>query len=218
VTITFQDAVNAAALDPDQKHAVFYADGNWPNEAAVRARCPHAELFAITVRGATGHEYFCVDCETGDVSVAGAIAWVQKQVALGVDPVCVYANQNTWESLGLRNALAHYGKRIKRWVAAYPGSGANVTAGYDAHQYASGDVDRNIALDDFFTASSKPKPKPHNSGIAKAEITVDLKTGKATIHGTKGEHVEFGGATKQLHYKVELKVGKGGGKWHINKS
>lgn len=150
--ISFEDAVTASNLNPDQLYAVFYCDGIYANEAAVRARCPRAKLFAITVFGKTGNGIFACDCETGDLTVAQAIAWVEEQIKLGVELICVYADLDRWENQGLKVALAHYGSRIKRWVADYDDS-AVIPGGYDAKQYEGGitsGVDQDVALATFF--------------------------------------------------------------------
>ena len=42
--ISFQDAVNAANLNPNQLYAVYYCDGRFANHTAVAARCSHAKL------------------------------------------------------------------------------------------------------------------------------------------------------------------------------
>src|ERR1700733_2688650 len=120
--INFKDAVNASILDQTASHAVFYMDGDFENEAAVRAQCPHAKLYAITVRGATGHGIFACDSETGDLDIPQTEAWTAAQVALNVSPIVDYANQDRWLNLGLLAALAHYGERIERWDADYDGS------------------------------------------------------------------------------------------------
>jgi hypothetical protein len=163
--IEFADTVTAEHLDPNQTHCVYYVDGLYANEAAVRARCPKAKLYGITVEGKTGKDVFACDSETGDLTVAATEAWVAAQIGLDVDPCCVYADLDRWENQGLLGALAKYGSRIKRWVADY-NNVAIVPGGYDAHQYSGGitdAVDKNVALETFFSPSKPPAPvDPHH--------------------------------------------------------
>lgn len=156
--IEFQDAVGASVLNPDALYAIYYADGSWPNETAVRAQCPHAKLFGVTVRGLTGPSIFACDCETGDLTPAEAVAWVSRQVDLGVKTICVYANLDTWLNQGLKAALDHYGARIKRWVADFNGVDA-IQPWADAEQYSSTDIDLDVARATFF-GDPVPPPKP----------------------------------------------------------
>lgn len=210
-TLTFEDAVTAGNLDPNQKQAVYYIDGVFANRTAVQHQCPKAVLHGITVRGLTGASVFACDCETGDLTPAQAEAWVAEQVKLDVPLVCVYANLSTWQN-SLTAALAKYGSRVKRWVAHFDGI-AQVPAGFDCKQYQTGKVDKNIALGSFFTPPAPPKPVgPH--GHARFEGTVDIATGKVIgVHGVPGVGVHFAGAEKWLDVQVQLQVGKGGGHW-----
>lgn len=208
--VRFQDAVTAANIELPEQYGLYYMDGLFANHTAVAARLPHAKLFAITVRGATGPSVFACDCEVGDLTPAQAEAWVATQVRLGVHLVCVYANLSTWQD-GLQAALAKYGKRIKRWVARFDGV-AQVPAGFDAKQYATGRVDRDIALSNFFVPVV-PKPDvPH--GHAHFAGTVDISSGKIIgVHGLPGVGVHFAGPERWLDVGVQLQVGRGGGHW-----
>lgn len=156
--INFKDAVDASVLDPNATHAVYYIDGRYANEAAVRARCPHAKLHAITVMGATGKDIFACDSETGDLTIPQTETWVAEQVRLGAWPIVAYANQDRWLNLGLLTALAKYGNRIERWDADYDGV-AEVPPWADAKQYASTNVDFDVARANFFDAPG-PSPAP----------------------------------------------------------
>lgn len=202
-TISFDDSVTATNLPTTQKYGVYYVDGKYANEAAVKVRLPKAKLLGITVTGKTGPDVAVCDCEKGDLTVAQAVAWVEAQIKLDVDPLVVYANASTWSG-GLKADLAKYGKRIKRWVASYPGIGAKVPSGFDAHQYAGGvnvPVDRNIALATFFTPSALPP-----SGVGKFSGTFNCDTGKWTIkhrHGSVKWHGKPAAWTASLTASVE---------------
>lgn len=208
--IRFQDAVTAGNIELPEQYGVYYMDGLFANHGAVSARLPRAKLFAITVRGATGPNIFACDCEVGDLTPAHAEAWVAEQVRLGVPLVCVYANLSTWQG-GLLRALAKYGKRIKRWVARFDGV-AQVPAGFDCKQYATGRFDADIALSDFFVPFA-PKPVPPH-GHAHFTGTVDIASGKIIgVHGLPGVGVHFAGPERWLDVGVQLQVGRGGGHW-----
>lgn len=170
-SLTFDDAVTAGYLPSNQEYGVYYCDGDYANLEAVRARLPHATLFAITVFGRTGKGVFACDCELGDLTESQAVAWVEEQIRLDVDLICVYASADYWHN-GLWAALEKYGPRIKRWCADYNGVKSTtvvyegVTYQFDAHQYSSdARLDYDVAADGFFTpmpkaVTKKHKPKP----------------------------------------------------------
>lgn len=209
-TLFFEDAVTAANLPSNQAHAVYYVDGLFQNHLAVARQCPHAHLYGITVHGLTGPEIVACDCEKGDLTPAQAVEWVAAQVRLNVPLIIVYANLSTWQT-DLLAPLAKYGRRIKRWVAHFDNV-PQVPAGFDAKQYATGAVDRNIALQDFFTPFA-PKPDLPR-GHAHFQGTVDVATGKILgVHGMPGVGVHFTGPEKWLDVNLQLQVGQGGGHW-----
>lgn len=205
--ITFFDSVDADALPQAQTHGLFYVDGKYANEAAVRHRLPHARLIGLTVAGNIADG---CDCEHGDLTETQTVAWVAQRVKAGQRLVIVYASRATWDG-GLKVALAHHGNRIRRWVADYDGK-ALVPAGFDAHQYAGnvktriGTVDKNIASELLFEPWQPPKP----SGVAKFEGTVDLDTGQWTIrklHGTATFHGQAAAYYAQIKIDVSDSYG-----------
>lgn len=178
--ISFKDAVNANGLDQNATDAVYYCDGLYANEAAVRARCPRARLHAITVRGATGKGIFALDSENGDIDTGAKVdfpeteTWVSEQIKLGVEPIVVYANQDRWLNLGLLAALGKLLQRlgqpqdrIERWDADYDGV-ATVPPWASAKQYMDGNVDLNVALAGFFDGPPKPAPDPKFASFKQA--------------------------------------------------
>ena len=207
--LTMFDAVTVGNLPATARYVALYVDGQYANLPAGKARCPHAEVLTITVTGGAAD---CCDCEAGDLTPAQAEAWVAERLAAGQYRPCVYANAATW-SAGLEAALAKYGSRIRRWTAAYPGAGATVPAGFDAHQYAGGvtaPYDTSVCLADFFDG---PPPPVHewsaelqlavpegSTGVARFHGSVDLATGGWVIDGSPGI----------VHWS-----GSGGGNWRI---
>lgn len=210
--INFEDAVTASNLNPAQRFAVYYADGHYANQKAVRARCPHAALYAITVLGLTGKGIFACDCEEGDMTVAQTVAWVGKQIALNVELVCVYANLDRWTNQGLLTALSHHGSRIKRWVADYTNVPA-IPAWADAEQFATGSVDKDVALANFFKAATpvKPVPKPPapkaNTGTVRFTGSLNLANETYTIHKLLSTGKRQVGQTYKATVEVDVKPG-----------
>jgi hypothetical protein len=216
--ISFKDAVNAAALDPNAKVAVFYADGLYANRAEVAARCPHAALYGITVHGLTGPGIFACDCEAGDLTVGQAESWVAEQVLLDVRLICVYASLDTWERQGLLAALHKYGKRIKRWVADWNGDPHSMPGWADADQYTSlPNVDLDVARADFFK-DTQPAPLIPR-GAAHFAGTFSLNHGIWDVHGTPWPGVHFGPQhAPEVWDSAELQVCRQGprrGQWRI---
>lgn len=189
MTIAFEDAILASNLTEGLTHGVYYVDGRYANHWAVKARLPKAKLLGITVLGTKGKGIQICDCENGDLTLASAEAWVAAQIELGVYRPCVYASLSTWNS-GLLTNLAHYGTKIRRWLALWDNV-ATIPQGYDAKQYINdvGGVDKSVALDTFFDTSAPkppaptPKPPPaSNNGKIHAFLTLDLDTDVWTIH------------------------------------
>lgn len=215
--IDFQDATNASNLNPNQKYAVFYVDGRFANRAAVAARCPHAKLYGITVLGATGPGIFAADSETGDLSVASTLRWVETQIKLGVKLIAVYANENRWLNEGLLAGVQALERKhkvnVRKWLAHYTGKRTLEFPWVDAEQYADpGPVDLNVALAKFF-GDAKPAPAVHewsaeiqltvpegSTGVAHFAGTVNLNSGQWHAVGADGS-VKWSGP--------------GGGHWRI---
>lgn len=209
--IQFFDDVTVANIPANATHVAYYMDGSFVNEKAMKARFPHAQMISITSLG--GNADAC-DCEDTLMTIEQTEAWVAKRLKAGAYHPRVYANEDRWDNQGLLAALAKYGDRILRWEAAYPGIGAKVRPGFAAHQYATGILDTNVCLPDFF---DKAKPKPaHDTGVAVAQIKVNAVTGVPHIHHMPGT-VKFAGAKHVYEFHGSLKGGKGGGQWSIRR-
>lgn len=204
------DAVTTANFPLSTKVAACYVDGRFANVAGVRARLPKAHILTISTQGAVAD---CVDCESGDLTIPETIAWVDRRVAAGAGLIVVYANLSTWDG-GLMSGLAHYGNRIKRWLA-HPKTAPTIPAGFDAKQYIwRGDIDISVISKTFLTPWSPPKKPDVPKGKARALVTVDLATQKVTaVRGTPGVGVHFAGSEHWMPVQVALNIGKGGGKW-----
>lgn len=209
MSITMYDSVTVSTIPGNATAVAGYVDGLFDNFGALVAAFPHAHHLSITVTPGVGAA--CCDCEVGDLSVGEAIGWVQFALDGGIWRPCVYANADRWENQGLRGALAHYGNRIRRWIAAYPGTGANVPAGYDAHQYSDNALGRNldasVCRDDFF-GSAPPK----RSGVAKLNLSYGLSDGTWDLQPLPG-HVTF--AAPKQWASAEVQVDVSSGHWRI---
>ena len=207
--LMMHDAVTAANLPATAKYVCFYTDGMYANGMAVRARCPHATYLSISVHGGIAD---CADCEKGAMSVTQTEQWVQERLSAGAHRPCVYASQDTWEHSGLKAGLAKYGAKIRRWIAAYPGTGANVPAGYDAHQYTDGGgkLDTSVCLFNFFD-----RPAPDPQGVASATVSFDLGRETWTHHALPGV-VHWGPDEKWASAELQVCVGgKSRGIWRL---
>lgn len=210
---TMIDAVTTANFPLSTKVAGCYVDGDFANVTGVRARLPKAHLLTISTQGNAAD---CVDCETGDLTVPEAIAWVERRVAAGAGLIVVYANLSTWES-GLLSGLAHYGNRIKRWLA-HPDGVAKIPAGYDAKQYLfESAIDVSVISTTFLTPWSPPKPPNKPKGTAHFKGSFNLATGQWTIKGSPGLGVHFAGAQEWASAEVQIDKGsdKKRGHWRI---
>lgn len=188
-TIAFYDDVDVDKIPSNATHVAYYVDGHYANGSAMKARFPHAQMFGITVSGSLVDEAICCDCEPGDLTPSQAVTWVEGKLAKNAYRPIVYASQSTWDT-GLTAAMAKYGNKIKRWVASYPGPGAVVPAGFDAHQYADSksgiSLDCDVSLDTFWEMSA-PKPKPVlPEGVVHFEGTYDLKAKRWTVKKVAG--------------------------------
>lgn len=163
--ITMFDAVpDGVDTIPGNAQAVAgYVDGFYVSFPALLHRFwPHAHCLSIAVH--PGEDAACLDVETGDAGIGDVPGWLDRQISRGQWRPCVYASQDWWENQGLLSELERYGGNIRRWLAAYPGDGAQVKAGYDAHQYSDtgggGAYDVSVCLPSFFPAAVEPAPDP----------------------------------------------------------
>lgn len=188
------DSIEVSVLPSSARAVAGYVDGRWPTFGALTQRFyGHAHCLSITVFGAPAA---CCDCENGDMTPAQAEAWVARELARGRWRPVVYANLSTWEG-GLRANLAHYGKRIRRWVAHYDGI-RSIPEGYDAKQYNDHgphgqNYDLSVCRDDFFPGEAplphpRPTHKPHPK-VTAAGISGALTTALIAFLNARGIHV-----------------------------
>lgn len=164
--------------------------------AVVERFYPRAHCFSIAVQ--PWLIAACLDVETGDATPADAPGWYRKAKAAGQWRPCFYANASTMPAVQgeLERAGIPRGD-YRLWVAAYPGTGVNVPAGMDAHQYTDHgphgeNYDVSVVSDDFFPPPPKPKkrkPKPPHPKVIGASAGAALGAGISAILVAAGVHI-----------------------------
>lgn len=143
------DAINSKAVNIPVNAVMVagYVDGHYAWSDSDWARFPHAIKVRIAVFQAT-NDGIVGDCENGDMSPSGAVAWVRMRRLSGVEPT-IYCSESSWNSV--RAAFAAQNVREPQWwVAAYPGEGVFVPAGAVAHQYADMGLYDVSAVNDYW--------------------------------------------------------------------
>jgi hypothetical protein len=150
MTITMFDSINLAMLPNGAAAYGGYVNGNWPTFDALKARFPSAHLLSIAV--SAGADADCLDCETGDATLAQAPAWFRRQKIRGVSLPAIYTqatNLIALERIMAANRIARTQYRI--WSAHYNGEhfcgpsacGYGLSAA-DGTQWTSNALGRNL--------------------------------------------------------------------------
>lgn len=177
MTVIMYDSIAPGAPPANARAVAGYVDGHWPSYAVLLSRFTNRYCLSITALGGIAD---CLDVEKGDATVAQVAPWVRSMLHRGVWRPCIYANASTMPAV--RRALSQFPRSSYRlWVAAYPGTGANVPEGFDAHQYTNHgphgeNVDISACLDTFFPA---PPPAP-----PRRKLAVHPKVAAAATAGT----------------------------------
>jgi len=175
----------------------YYDDGEPENEAAIKARFPHAQYVSITVIPNAGAG-MC-DSENGDLPVPVTVQWIEQELTAGAYRPRAYANRSRWEDEGLLDDLARYGPTIRRAVADWDNVAELTLDWEDGKQFERVGVDgydKWICADDFFqNVAPVPAPPPWQpkieeqwceewreklSGPARAKLTV-LMTARCAL-------------------------------------
>lgn len=236
--ITFYDAASPSAIAALAKTrsvvaAATYCDAKFAADFAqlchdMPALSNEQRIASIGTRSGTVCRIF--DKEPGNpLDAAQTAANVVAMFHRGIYLPGAYADGSDMPSV--RAALKATGlprSSYALWLADPTGKAPTeqwlIDNDFDAVQYgwaslgqAPAGTDVNVARAHFFPAINPPKPKPTtNSGIAKAEVHVDLVKHRLTVHGIAGENVVFAGAKQELKFHGGIGIGAGGGNWTIH--
>jgi hypothetical protein len=142
--------------------AAGYINGQFKWSPEGFARFPEAKHVHIDVDGTNPEGAGVVDCETGDVTVPGAVEWVKARKAAhpGEYPPIIYCNRSTLTPLfnAMNAAGLHIVKDFRLWIATLDGTKTvpDMT-GVTAVQYAGesmtgGHYDESIVHDPHWHA------------------------------------------------------------------
>lgn len=163
MTITMYDSIDPMQIPLDAQAVAGYINGSWPTFSQLAARFPKAILLSITVTGDTAAHAMAVDDEPGDVSTAGAVAWLRAAAARGTWRPCAYASASAMG--GLMAAMQAAGLNLsdfRLWSAHYTGTAhicgphscGLVSRDMDGTQWTDRALGRNLdeslLADDFF--------------------------------------------------------------------
>lgn len=164
------DSIRPGDMPPGYPAYLAYVDGaRSMDAAAVRARFPSAHILTLTVLGGSAVADGC-DREPGDLSPAGAAAWLHWRISSGAwRPVLYDSRDDVPATLGqlaaagvqraqIRILSAHYGAGEHicgpgtcrasfqadgtQWTDTFPGAGGAL-------------IDMSVLSDDFFGVVSK---------------------------------------------------------------
>lgn len=167
MTLIMYDSVDISTFPSDGKFFAGYVDGDFADYTVIKSRFPQADILSIAVFAEDNAE--CLDIETGDAAPEEAAAWVTRQISLGVERPCLYADAS--EMIQVINAMNAAGvprSVLRLWSAHYtgeahicgPSSCGALPESADGTQWtdnANGlDLDESLLLDDFFGKSAPP--------------------------------------------------------------
>lgn len=130
---TMYDSVTASNIPRNAQMVAGYVDGSYKWSRSDWALFPNAVHVPIAVFSTT-NDGVVGDCEKGDMTPGGSVAWVELRRAAGISPT-IYCSQSLWPTV--RAAFQSAGvAEPPYWIAAYPGFGPDtIPAGAVAHQF-----------------------------------------------------------------------------------
>jgi hypothetical protein len=136
-----------ASIPGDAGAVASYLDDHGGYKEA-KARFPRLPVISISVQPGNNVHADIYDCEPSGKTASETVDAIASGLAKG-------AYGSATDLATIKSGLEAKGvprTRYKLWLSAWPGSGANVTAGYDAHQYEShADYDISMCNPSFFT-------------------------------------------------------------------
>lgn len=187
---TMFDSVTLGTVPSDAPALAGYTSGFWPTYGPMVAQFPKlakaGRILSIAVN--VNHDAECLDCEPRDATPDQVPAWVERQLARGVERPVVYSSVSEYPQILVQlNAHGINRSEIRIWTAHYNGhehicSAACNPYGFvgpaDATQWTDKalggrNLDQSICEDEFFNA--KPRPSAHY-GWYPTEIKVNKQT------------------------------------------
>lgn len=157
------DATSLSNIPTAAPAVAGYVDGRYQTWPEVMKRWPRARHVSITATGRL--EADVVDVEKFDVSVSGALQWIERMHALGHPAPGVYASLDVWASLLGPVLLSRFKRtQFRVWTAHYThqwhrcGTGCDprLRIDVDATQWTNNalgrDLDCSAARTTFFTS------------------------------------------------------------------
>lgn len=160
-TVTMFDSVDVMQIPADAAAVAGYVNGRWQTFPELEKLFPTAHRLSIAVTVHADAE--CLDVEKGDATPDQALAWVKRQLALGVKRPVVYTFLAQAATLQAALKDAHITRdEYRLWTAhwIYKPHRCNPACGFgfkdtaDATQYSDHALGRNLdaslCAPDFF--------------------------------------------------------------------
>lgn len=152
-TYTMYDSVDPNGLPVGAEAYASYVDYNGVDEfenLVKRFGVGDHHYFSIAL--ALDQNAACLDIENGAATLTDVLSWYERQKSRGQWRPCFYGQQTTLEAVvGELDRAGIPRADYRLWIAAWPGTGANVPDGYDGHQYATNNAyDTSVLRPDFF--------------------------------------------------------------------
>ena len=183
------DAVTASEIPAGATLVAGYADGEFENVAAMRARFPRAEVVTIAVAHTT--RAMVADIESGDMTPETAVEWARDTMAdIANDLLTLYANTSTWPSVVA--AFKAAGEPLPQWFAADYDGVAELGPGQIAKQYVdTGGYDESVVADYWPGVDRAPSPPappiPPEDIVTPADAELFVQTLMATKVAEPGD-------------------------------
>lgn len=160
--LTMYDSVDLAQIPREPAAVACYINGHYANAEEAAKEFPNARLLHISVTGRVAADAY--DIEKGDYTAADVAELYTIAKTANVWRPCFYADLANMPAVKEElNRVVNAREDIRLWVAYYNGT-PDIPTGYDAHQFTSSALGRNldesICSDTFF---QPVKPKPDDS-------------------------------------------------------
>ena len=174
MTRRMYDAVTVSEIPAGATLVAGYADGEFENVAAMRARFPRAEVVTIAVAHTT--RAMVADIESGDMTPETAVEWARDTMAdIANDLLTLYANTSTWPSVVA--AFKAAGEALPQWFAADYDGVAELGPGQIAKQYVdTGGYDESVVADYWPGVDPAPIPPEVDVPLTTADAQLVVKT------------------------------------------